>query len=374
MALKGKQYKLDKNKDGKITGADFALMRKSGYKMGGEFKINDSDRMTKKDIERASNAAQGKKYTTGAMPGNKAAAASMSSDRMTRRDIDVASRAVNERALMKDKDRMTTLGDAARSRAKSNKVLENTLKTLMSKRLPTATEGSFESGGFMDYYSETPKVNKKNLDRASKGVGSMIERILVPPVAAIRDTGKAVKEFKKMQKRKQNRKDVEQIEAKSGKFIERRKKLGSLKSLFKSVGDFPLVKGTGESAGTSSSQFMKRRMKLSGGKKMGGVMKAKSGDLADTMKKLRKKAYEKSMKKSKKVGRFGDDEYLIQKPLPGMKKGKMIKAKTGKYVFDMIAVKPMSGLNKNKKKDGFLDDVFEKTVKKYGLKDPTKKK
>ena len=40
----------------------------------------------------------------------------------------------------------------------------------------------------------------------------------------------------------------------------------------------------------------------------------------------------------------------------------------------MIGVKPMSGVNKNKKKDGFLDDVFEKTIKKYGLKDPTKKK
>jgi len=108
--------------------------------------------------------------------------------------------------------------------------------------------------------------------------------------------------------------------------------------------------------------------------KKGSMIKAKSGTLSESMKKLRKRAYEKSMKKNKKVGRFGDDEYMIQKPLPGMKKGKMIKAKTGKYVFDMIGVKPMSGVNKNKKKDGFLDDVFEKTIKKYGLKDPTKKK
>ena len=30
MALKGKQYKLDKNKDGKISGADFKMMKYGG--------------------------------------------------------------------------------------------------------------------------------------------------------------------------------------------------------------------------------------------------------------------------------------------------------------------------------------------------------
>lgn len=158
------------------------------------------------------------------------------------------------------------------------------------------------------------------------------------------------------------------MKARSGKsvdkkdFIKRRLELGSLKSLFKSVGDFPLVKGTGE-----TDAYIKRRMKLSGGKKMGGVMKARGGTLAESMKKLREKAYDKSGKKYKGVGRYGKDEYMIQKKLPGMR--------TGKYVFDMVGVKPMSGLNKDKKKkDGFLDDVFEKTIKRYGLKDPTKKK
>jgi hypothetical protein len=113
----------------------------------------------------------------------------------------------------------------------------------------------------------------------------------------------------------------------------------------------------------------KRSAKLSaseGSFKKGGMLKANSGKLAESMKKLREKAYEKSGKKMKGVGRYGKDEYMIQKKLPGMK--------TGKYVFDMVGVKPMSGLNKNKKKDGFLDNVFEKTIKKYGLKDPTKKK
>ena len=64
-------------------------------------------------------------------------------------------------------------------------------------------------------------------------------------------------------------------------------------------------------------------------KKGGGMIKAKSGKLADAMKKLRDKAYEKSGKKYKGVGKFGKDEYLIQKPLPGIKKGKMIKLRGG---------------------------------------------
>jgi hypothetical protein len=39
------------------------------------------------------------------------------------------------------------------------------------------------------------------------------------------------------------------------------------------------------------------------------------------MKKLRKRAYEKSGKKYKDIGRFGEDEYMKQDKLPGMKKG-----------------------------------------------------
>ena len=37
MALKGKQHKLDKNKDGKISGKDFKMMKSGGRvkKMGG---------------------------------------------------------------------------------------------------------------------------------------------------------------------------------------------------------------------------------------------------------------------------------------------------------------------------------------------------
>lgn len=65
------------------------------------------------------------------------------------------------------------------------------------------------------------------------------------------------------------------------------------------------------------------------GAKKGKMIKAKSGKLAEAMKKLREKAYEKSGKKYKGVGKFGKDEYLIQKPLPGMKKGKMIKLRGG---------------------------------------------
>ena len=46
---------------------------------------------------------------------------------------------------------------------------------------------------------------------------------------------------------------------------------------------------------------------------------------------------------------------------------------TKKYTFELLKVKPMSGVNK-RKESGFLDDVFEKTVKKYGLKNPIPKK
>ena len=43
-------------------------------------------------------------------------------------------------------------------------------------------------------------------------------------------------------------------------------------------------------------------------------------DLKGPMKKLRDRAYEKSMKK-KGVRKFGDDEFFIPLKLPGMKKG-----------------------------------------------------
>jgi phage terminase large subunit len=46
---------------------------------------------------------------------------------------------------------------------------------------------------------------------------------------------------------------------------------------------------------------------------------------------------------------------------------------TKKYTFELLKVKPMSGVNK-RQDPGFLDDVFEKTVKKYGLKNPIPKK
>ena len=85
--------------------------------------------------------------------------------------------------------------------------------------------------------------------------------------------------------------------------------------------------------------------------KKGSMIKARSGTLAESMKKLREKAYEKSGKKMKGVGRYGKDEYMIQKKLPGMK--------TGKYVFDMVGVKPMSGLNKDKKTKDYIKRRLE---------------
>ena len=53
--------------------------------------------------------------------------------------------------------------------------------------------------------------------------------------------------------------------------------------------------------------------------------------LKDTMKKLRKRAYEKSGKKYKDIGRFGEDEYMKQDKLPGMKKGGMAGKAEEKY-------------------------------------------
>ncbi len=52
MALKGKQSKMDKNKDGKISGADFKMMKgggkvKDGYAKGGKVKVRGTGAATK---------------------------------------------------------------------------------------------------------------------------------------------------------------------------------------------------------------------------------------------------------------------------------------------------------------------------------------
>jgi hypothetical protein len=48
MALKGKQYKLDKNKDGKISGEDFKKMSK--YKNGGPVKATTNRKVKMRGI------------------------------------------------------------------------------------------------------------------------------------------------------------------------------------------------------------------------------------------------------------------------------------------------------------------------------------
>ena len=48
--LKGKQSKMDKNKDGKISGADFKMMKdrgKVGYSKGGKVKVRGTGAATK---------------------------------------------------------------------------------------------------------------------------------------------------------------------------------------------------------------------------------------------------------------------------------------------------------------------------------------
>jgi|TARA_B110000259_G_C13937414_1_gene371387 hypothetical protein len=52
VALKGKQSKMDKNKDGKISGADFKMMKsggkvKDGYAKGGKVKVRGTGAATK---------------------------------------------------------------------------------------------------------------------------------------------------------------------------------------------------------------------------------------------------------------------------------------------------------------------------------------
>jgi len=184
--LKGKQKKLDKNRDGKITSADFALMKKSGYKMGGEFKM---------------------------------------------------------------------------TKAKSGKYLDKYERGLDFHPDPLVRSG---------------KMSRDTYDAVNTGMNMGIGAMGVMGAGTVGFIGNEIRKSEKERKRK--RKEYKQSK-------------GSM-----TQGSF----------------------------KTGGVMKAKTGDLADTMKKLRKKVYEKSMKKNKKVGRFGDDEYLIQKPLPGMKKGKSV--------------------------------------------------
>ena len=245
--LKGKQKKLDKNRDGKITSADFALMKKSGYKMGGflgsssnrqrRYK-DDSDRMTTKDIQTAKDAV-----------GNQ--------DRMTKKDVEKASSAVGKR-----KGGMT--------KAKSGKYLDKYERGLDFHPDPLVRSG---------------KMSRETYDTVNTGMNMGLGAMGIYGAGTVGYIGNEIRKSEKERKRK--RKEYKQSK-------------GSM-----TQGSF----------------------------KKGGVMKAKTGDLADTMKKLRKKVYEKSMKKNKKVGRFGDDEYLIQKPLPGMKKGKAVmKAKDGDFI------------------------------------------
>lgn len=91
--------------------------------------------------------------------------------------------------------------------------------------------------------------------------------------------------------------------------------------------------------------------------KPGKVMKANSGKLAESMKKLREKAYEKSGKKMKGVGRYGKDEYMIQKKLPGMRTGKAVE--TLKVIPTVKGkkqiAKDFSPSEKNKKTNKYKD-------------------
>lgn len=125
--------------------------------------------------------------------------------------------------MLKGKQKKLDKNNNGRIDAEDFKLLKGSKKGMRMGGMMYADDGAF-----VDYYSNTPKVDKKNLDRAGKGVGELVERIMMPPAAAIRDTGKAYKEFKKMQKRKQNKKDVQQIEAKKGKMV--RMKSGGMNS------------------------------------------------------------------------------------------------------------------------------------------------
>ena len=231
-----------------------------------------------------------------------------------------------------------------------------------------------DDGGFMDYYSNTPKVDKKNLDRAGKGVGELVERIMMPPAAAIRDTGKAYKEFKKMQKRKQNKKDVEQIEAKKGKMIKAKK--GKYLDKYERGLDFhpdPLVRSGKMSRDTYDAVSKGMDLGLGALGVLGtGVVgfaaneARKAGKKADKRKKMRKEyikskgsmtqgsfrvgglsrqrldsisAHKNKQAQMKKEKQKEENIRKTEISPMGAKKGKMIKAKTGKSV-DTIKITP----------------------------------
>jgi hypothetical protein len=123
------------------------------------------------------------------------------------------------------------------------------------------------------------------------------------------------KKSKKMTASEGSFKKGKMIKARSGKsvdkkdFMKRRLEVGSLKSVVDVMRD---VK-----RGQKNPSSVLKKAK-------GGMLKARSGKLAESMKKLREKAYEKSGKKMKGVGRYGKDEYMIQKKLPGMRTGKAV--------------------------------------------------
>jgi hypothetical protein len=85
--LKGKQKKLDVNKDGKISGDDFAMLK--------NVRMQKKDAMGKKVVK----AESGKMITDSAIQGAIGAAAAESADRISEVDIAMAERAARRKPL-----------------------------------------------------------------------------------------------------------------------------------------------------------------------------------------------------------------------------------------------------------------------------------
>jgi hypothetical protein len=321
--LKGSQKKLDKNNNGRIDAEDFKLLRdsKKGMRMGGMMQGMGAARTSGMGLQDESmKPGVVMKARAGASSNKRMAIAAMKTkarDAKKPKDTNMFKEPMGAMGggMMKyKKGKMIKIKKVAKALNKASKLhagQAKTLNTVAKARVGAAI-----------------KLGKQAKDAVKKKFSSMDEMRQAKGFKP----GESVDDFNK-------RKMAEERAARADKAVARGKKL------------LPVA-----GAGILASQLLisKGKRKDQPKKRMGGVMKARTGKLADAMKKLREKAYEKSGKKMKGVGRFGKDQYMIQKKLPGMKTGKAI---------EMLKVIPTVGGKKQIAKPVTVSKKNKKTNK-----------
>lgn len=367
MALKGKQKKLDKNNNGRIDAQDFKILQgsKKGMRMG-ELVSTGNKKTSLRKAERKKQSkplGYGSARTSGmglqdeSMKPGKAMKARKGRLAEYERGFDVDPLVRSGKMSRSTADAMDTGLNAAmgitgaagagavyKAISTANKEAKRR-KTLKKSKKMTASEGSFRVGGLSRQRLDSIAAhrNKQARMKKEKQQEENIRKTEISPMGA--RTGKSVdkKDFIKrrlelgslksvvdvMRDVKRGQKNPSSVlkKAKGGMLKARRGVLAdameSQRALQKSRYLSALEKAMKENKDRLTARDIEAA-KEAPKKRKGGMLKARSGKLAESMKKLREKAYEKSGKKYKGVGRYGKDEYMIQKKLPGMRTGKAV--------------------------------------------------